>query len=239
MNQADVVRRYLHEPRDVDFRDTGFPFVTISRQAGTEAHAIGRYIIMRMAEFQDPDLNAGWDLFDQKLCALIAQNKSLDANYETLVSEKYRGGGLRRMIYEMLIGTPQEYRVQKKIEEVVHLLARLGKSVIIGRGGFLVARDMPGAIHIRIIASLDFRVKNLMEKEHLSEQQAAQKIHMIDTERATFLKSYHNFDIRDLSRFDLVWNMDRIRISEMICSMAELVQQRLRHMRETGAIQPE
>ena len=236
MNQADVVRRYLVNPRDVDFRDTGFPFITISRQAGTEAHAIGRYIIMRMAEFQDPDLNAGWDLFDQKLCALIAQNKSLDANYETLVSEKYRGGGLRRMIYEMLIGTPQEYRVQKKIEEVVHLLARLGKSVIIGRGGFLVARDMPGAIHIRLIASMDFRVKDVMEKDHLSEDQAAKKIREIDAERAAFLKSHHNFDIHDLSRFDLVWNMDRVQTAEMVNATAELVRLRLQRLRKTGAI---
>ena len=38
MNQAEVVRRFLHEPRDVDFRDTGFPLVTISREAGTNAH---------------------------------------------------------------------------------------------------------------------------------------------------------------------------------------------------------
>ena len=236
MNQADVVRRYLHDPRDVDFPDTGFPFITISRQAGTEAHALGRYIIMRLSELQDPDLNTGWDLFDQKLCALIAQNKKLDADYETLVTEKYRTGGIHRMIYELLIGTPQEYRIQKKIEEVVHLLARLGKAVIIGRGGFLVARNMPGAIHIRLIASLETRLKNVREKEHLSEKIALQRIRETDAERSAFLKSQFNFDVRDLSRFDIVWNLDRLRLSEVICSMAELVQQRMRHLRQSGAI---
>ena len=237
MNQADVVRRYLQNPRDVDFHDTGFPFITISRQAGTEAHAIGRFILMRLAECEDPDLKTGWDLFDQKLCALIAQNKSLDADYDTLVNEKYRAEGLQRMVYEMLIGTPQQYKIQKKIAEVVHLLARLGKVVIIGRAGFLIARDMPGAIHIRLIASLEHRVREVMKHDHLSEDQAARKIREIDAERAAFLKSHHNFDIHNLSQFDLVWNLDRVRTPELVNTMAELVQLRLRHLRETGAIQ--
>jgi cytidylate kinase len=236
MNQADVVRRYLQNPRDVDFRDTGFPFITISRQAGTEAHAIGRYIIMRLAEYEDPDLKTGWDLFDQKLCALIAQNKSLDADYDTLVQEKYRAEGLQRMVYEMLIGTPQQYKIQKKIEEVIRLLARLGKVVIIGRAGFLVARDMPGAIHIRLIASMEYRVQDVMEHDHISAEQAARKIREIDAERAAFLKRHHNFDIHNLNQFDIVWNMDRIQTPEMVNTMAELVHLRLKHLRKTGAI---
>jgi cytidylate kinase len=236
MNQADVVRRYLHEPRDVDFRDTGWPFITISRQVGTEAHAIGRFILQRLAQYDDPDLNTGWDLFDQKLCALIAQNKSLEADYDTLLTEKYRAEGLQRMVYEMLIGSSQQYKIQKKIEEVIRLLARLGKVVIIGRAGFLVARDMPGAIHIRLIASMDYRIQDVMKHDNLTADQAAKKIREIDAERAAFLKSHHNFDIRDLSRFDLVWNLDRIQVPEMVNTMAELVQLRLQHLRKTGAI---
>ena len=237
MNQADVVRRYLVNPRDVDFRDTGFPFITISRQAGTEAHALGRFIIMALAECDDPDLKTGWDLFDQKLCALIAQNKSLDADYDKLVNDGYREEGLRRMVYEMLIGNSQQYKIQKKVEEVIRLLARLGKVVIIGRAGFLIARDMPGAIHIRLIASMDYRIQDVMKHDNLSEEQAAKKIREIDSERALFIKNHHNFDIHDLSRFDIVWNMDRIQTPEMVNTMAEMIHLRLKHLRKTGAIQ--
>ena len=238
MNQADVVRRYLHEPRDVDFRDTGLPLITISREAGTNAHGIGRFIIMRLAEYADPDLNTGWDLFDQKLCALIAQNKSLDADYDALLNDKYRGGGLHRMVYEMLIGTPQEYRIQKKIEEVVRLLARLGKVVIIGRAGFLLARNMPGAIHLRLVASMDYRVQAVAKYDQLSEEQAVKKIKETDAERARFLKSHHNCDVSDPSNFDLVWNVAQFRVPEIVNATAELVRLRLQNLRETGAIHP-
>ena len=236
MNQADVVRRYLQNPRDVDFRDTGFPLITISREAGTNAHALGRYILMRLAEYGDPDLNTGWDLFDQKLCALIAQNKSLDADYDKLVTDKYRTGGIHRMVYELLIGTPQEYRIQKKIEEVVRLLARLGKVVIIGRGGFQVARHMPGAIHLRLVAPMEYRVKAVMKQYNLSEEQAAQNIQKTDEERTHFLKSHHNCDINDPLNFNLIWNMDRFRIREIVNTIAELVRTRLQHLRESSAI---
>lgn len=236
MNQADVVRHYLHESRDVDFRDTGFPFITISRQAGTEAHAIGRYILMRLAESDNPDLNRGWDLFDQKLCALIAMDKSLEVDYDTLVNDQDRTDGIQRMIYEMLIGKSQQYKIQKKIGEVIRLLARLGKVVVIGRAGFLITRDMPGGIHVRIIASMKYRVKNIMKQYGLSERTAAKKLHEIDEERALFLKNHHNFDIADLSRFDIIWNMDRLRIPEMVNTMAEMIRLRLQHLREIGAI---
>ena len=238
MNQADVVRRYLQNPRDVDFRDTGFPLITISREAGTNAHGIGRYIIMRLAEYADPDLNTGWDLFDQKLCALIAQNKSLDADYDTLLNDKYRGGGVHRMVYELLIGTPQEYRIQKKIEEVIHLLARLGKVVIIGRGGFQIARHMPGAIHLRLVAPMEFRVNAVMQYDNLSEEAAVKKIKETDEERARFLKSHHNCDIHDPTNFDLVWNVARFEVPETVNTVAELVRLRLQRLRKTGAIHP-
>ena len=236
MNQADVVRRYLYEPRDVDFSDTGLPLITISRMAGTNAHGIGRFIIMRLAEYADPDLNTGWDLFDQKLCALIAQNKSLDADYDALVTDKYRAGGVHRMVYELLIGTPQEYRIQKKIEEVIRLLARLGKVVIIGRGGFQIARHMSGAIHLHLVAPLDYRVQDVMKFDNLSEEAAVKKIKEIDEERARFLKKHHNCDIRDPANFDLVWNVARFPASEIVNATAELVRARLQRLRETGAV---
>ena len=236
MNQADVVRRYLHEPRDVDFSDTGFPLITISRMAGTNAHGIGRFIIMRLAESADPDLNAGWDLFDQKLCALIAQNKSLDANYDMLVNDKYRGGGLHRLVYELLIGTPQEYRIQKKIEEVVLLLARLGQVVIIGRGGFQIARHIPGAIHLRLVAPMDYRVQNVMKHDQLTEEAALKKIRATDAERTRFLKDHHHCDIADPANFDLIWNVARFPVAEIVAATAELVRSRLQRLRDAGAV---
>ncbi len=236
MNQAEVVRRYLHEPRDVDFRDTSFPFVTISREAGTNAHGIGRFIIMRLAEYADPDLNTGWDLFDQKLCALIAQNKSFDADYDALLADKYRGGGLHRLVYEMLIGTPQEYRIQKAIEEVIRLLARLGKVVIIGRGGFVLARRMPGAVHVRLVAPLDYRVEAMVKYDRLSADEAVKKIKAIDAERTGFLKRHHGCDLADSTQFDLVWNLASFPVSEIVNATAELVRLRLQRLRESGAI---
>ena len=237
MNQADIVRRYLHEPRDVDFCDTGFPLITISREAGTEAHAIGRYILMRLAEDADPDLNSGWDLFDQKLCALIAQNKSLDADYDMLLNDKYRGGGLHRMVYELLIGTPQEYRIQKKIEEVIVLLARLGKVVIIGRGGFQLARHIPGAIHLRLVAPMDRGIQDVMKHDQLSEAEALKKIQTTDAERTRFLKNHHHCDIQDPTNFDLVWNVARFPVSEIVAATAELVRARLQRLRDVGVVQ--
>ncbi len=236
MNQAEVVRRYLQNPRDVDFRDTGFPFITLSRQAGTDAHGIGRAIIMRLGQYADPDLNTGWDLYDQKLCALIAQNKSLDTDYDTLLTDQYRGGGLRRMLYEMLIGSSQEYRIEKKIDEVIHLLARLGKVVIIGRAGFRVARQLPSAIHLRLVAPWKHRLRTVMKLDNLSATDAARKIKAIDREHTRFLKTYHRCTLDDPTQFDMVWNVGRGTTADLVNAVAELVHQRLNRFRKAGTI---
>ena len=152
------------------------------------------------------------------------------------MNEKYRAEGLQRMVYELLIGTPQQYKIQKKIEEVIRLLARLGKVVIIGRGGFHITRGLPGGIHLRLVAPLAHRVLDVMEHDKIPEDQAARKIHLADAERARFLKNQHGCDPADATHFDLVWNVARVPAPEIIETTAELVRRRLRKLRDSGAI---
>ena len=232
MNQAQIVKKYLINPRDVDIPASGFPFVTISRQAGTEGHAFGRYVVSQMNEQTESPLFQGWDLFDQKLCALIAVNKSLESDYDSMVEEKYRKEGLQQMAYEMLIGKPQQYTLQKKIDDVIRLLARLGKVIIVGRAGVLLTRDMPGGIHIRLQAEDPYRIKNIMAEYNFSEKDAIRKMRSLDTERAKFLREYHHWDIREKSVYDLIWNVDHVRPSEFTRSMCALIEQRYRVMQE-------
>ncbi len=47
---------------------------------------------------------------------------------------------------------------------VIYELARLGSAVILGRGGNMLFRSLPHALHVRIIASQEQRGRNLVER---------------------------------------------------------------------------
>ncbi len=231
MNQAETVKRYLRDHREVDQGHSGFPFVTISRQAGTGGHAIGRFILQKLALSADPDLNKGWDLFDQKLCALIAQDKSLEADFDTLVEDKYQRDGLQQMVYEMFVGAPQQYKIQKKIADVIRLLARLGKVVIIGRGSSVITRNMPTGIHVRLIAPMPMRIQNVMDEYKLSEKHAVRRLREIERDRSRFIRNFYHHDINDPTLYDITWNLGHVRTTEIVDTMCEMIRLRLVRLR--------
>ncbi|MFH0878521.1 MAG: cytidylate kinase family protein, partial [Lentisphaerota bacterium] len=160
MNHAEIVRRYLKNKKDVDIPSGGLPFVTISRQAGAGGHTLGRDIIRELDKLDDPHIRSDWEMFDQKLCAMIAQDKELPASFDALIAEEYHSG-IQQSILEMLLGRTEQYDLQKKISEVVRLLATIGKVVIIGRGGMCLTQGMPQGIRLRLIAPEPIRVKGM------------------------------------------------------------------------------
>ena len=77
---------------------------------------------------------------------------------------------------------------------------------------------------------------DVMKHDNLSEKEALKKIQDTDEERSRFLKSHHNCDIRDPTNFDLVWNVGRGELTDLVSTVAELVLVRLRRLRKSGAV---
>jgi hypothetical protein len=120
-------------PEKLARRTPGFPFVTISRQSGAGGHTLAREIIRRQEMRLPAELAEGWELFDQKLCALIAQDEKIGISFDSLVEEEYRSE-ISQTIHEMIHQKASRYIVYKRMFEVVRLLATLGKCVVVGHG---------------------------------------------------------------------------------------------------------
>ena len=72
------------------------------------------------------------------------------------------------------------YAVQSAI---IKKLAQKGSCVIVGRCADYVLKDYPGCINVFICASKEDRKNRVMDKYHLSERKAAEKMKKIDRER--------------------------------------------------------
>ena len=100
--------------------------------------------------------------------------------------------------------------VFKAENEILLGLSQEGSCIIAGRLGFHVFRDHPNKLNIFVRASYEHRLKRIMEKQKLSEEEAIETIKNIDTARENYIQRYAQVSRNDLRNYDLVINMDNL-----------------------------
>ena len=223
MDHMALLKKYIREKEDADIINRGYPFVTISRQAGAGGHALARDILWEMDNHaQNNELFQGWDLFDQTVCALVMQDPEVSASFDALVTEEYRSE-TSQFLYDMMTGRSQQYATYKRIFEIVRILATLGKAIIIGRAGVCVTHKMPHGIHIRLIASEESRIKTLMKEQNLGYDEARKFMQKSDRERERLIKDFFNKDINDPLLFDVTFNMDTQSTADLAAIIVQMI----------------
>lgn len=97
-----------------------------------------------------------------------------------------------------------------RIEAAIYDFARKGKVVIVGRGGQVLLKNVPGTLHIRIFAPFDLRVKRLVESERIDERHAVRMLRRSDHDSAGYIQSLFNADWNDARLYDLVINTEKL-----------------------------
>jgi len=99
-----------------------------------------------------------------------------------------------------------------RLHAVIYELAHLGSAVILGRGGNMLFRPLPYALHVRVIASQEKRVRNLVERGYKREV-AVMFMEKSDHERESFIKFAFHRDWDDPELYDIVLNMDKLNVN--------------------------
>lgn len=222
MNHASIVRQYLRDRANEELVTESYPFVTVSREAGAGGHTVAREIIRKLESLQLGSYAEGWEVFDHKLCLLIAEDKKLGVTFEHLLTEEYRTE-VEQVIAELLEKRVSSYELYKRIFEVVRILAMLGKCVIVGRGGMCVAADMPLGVHIRLVAPENVRVQRMAKMLEISTREAAKKIKQQDDDRHRLVNDFFGKDIESPHLYDATFNTDRLSVSNIADAVADLV----------------
>ena len=183
MNSVELVKKYLRERLKLNPDQTGFPFVTISRESGAGGHTLAREILRQLEQTTRENWAHGWEVFDYRLCLLLAQDPELNVPLEALLREEYKSS-FQQTLFDILTGQDEQHRLQKRIFEVIRILGMIGRVVIVGRAGNLVTRDLRGGVHLRLIAPPVLRVKQMMELMDADEETARHEMQKQDHERA-------------------------------------------------------
>ena len=192
--------------------------ITISRQYGSG----GDQVAARVCEL----LKYGY--FDKKMLTRVANEVGLSEGEAVDLSEDdYRVRGLMDRLFgrsKSLGGQVRSWREDTsgmRIAEVrgmdidqaaalvraaIEAAYRVGNLVIVGRGGQAVLQNKPGALHVRIEASYDLRVRRVAEQERIVPSAAQDLITDRDRATADYLKRFHDVDWADPSLYHLIIN---------------------------------
>jgi cytidylate kinase len=182
------------------------PFVTISREAGAGGHTIGQ----RLAEIlNEQPTSMPWTVFDKQLVNIVIKEHNLPKEVSKYMTEA--GVNAFADFVADLVGLhPASDVFIRKTNETILAIASMGNAVIIGRGANYVTRNVPGGVHVRLVASKVTRLRRLREYYELSQKQAAEKLKQIDEDRAEYVRDAMGKDVANVLGYDVVINTTHI-----------------------------
>jgi cytidylate kinase len=95
-------------------------------------------------------------------------------------------------------------------QHVIKEAAREGNVIIVGRGGAYILRDFEGALHVFLRASDAVRVKAVMARLKLTEEEARRRLKQSDENWTAYIKQVYGHDRNLAGHYDLVLDTGRL-----------------------------
>ena len=182
--------------------------ITISRELGSEGDRIADLLCQEL----------GYCRVDKDMLSQIAREAGVDA--EAVLAKERAVLSKPRLISGDLTAlyTKDPNAFEKKsalddqtytriVHETMEEFARQGNGVIVGRGGQMILRDWPGALHVRLYAPLEVRVQRVVQRFNISEAQARRRVTQSDEQRRQYIRHMHNnASWKDLKYYHLAIN---------------------------------
>lgn len=182
--------------------------ITISRELGSEGEKVADLLCQEL----------GYCRVDKEMLSQVAREAGVDV--EAVLAKEKAVMGKPRLISGDLTAlyTKDPSAFEKKaavddqtytriVRETMEKIARQGNGVIVGRGGQMILRDWPGALHVHLYAPIEVRVRRIMQRLNVSEAEAKRRIAESDEERRQYIRTmYNNASWKDLKYYHLAIN---------------------------------
>ena len=181
------------------------PVITISRQAGSPGRPLAQAIAKELK----------LDIYGSRIIDEVAKSAKMSGAVVASLDEKGRS-----MLDDWIsiLETDRSlwsYQYLKHLVKVILTIGRHGNAVILGRGAHLILPP-EGVLRVRVIASLEERIKNVMAEIGCSRDEARGRIITVDAGRKAFIRKYFHADIDDPAHYDLVINAARIPVEKAV-----------------------
>ncbi|GHO89540.1 cytidylate kinase-like family protein [Dictyobacter formicarum] len=131
----------------------------------------------------------------------------------------------------------QERLYHKALQHVVESIAASGQKVIVDHGAQALLAGRPNVLHVQIVAPLMQRVRRVMQREQLSQQQALAQVQQRDQQMQHYLWSQCRRDINDPLLYDLTINSGSLDVEGQLGMICQAYERKAALFREAMADQ--
>lgn len=189
------------------------PLVTITRQFASGGSDIAALAATRL----------GWTLIDNEFVEEVARRAGLPRE-EVAQREERAPGLLERLARTLAVASPEmfitttgvprveddEGTIVKVTERVIREAALHGRVVLVGHGAQAVLAQRDNALHVLVVASRPWRVKQAIERLRIEPERAEQVVDDTDQQRDRYVKTYYGRMRADPANYDLVVNAETL-----------------------------
>ena len=196
--------------------------ITINRELGSGGRTIGEKLAKRLGvPFYDKaliqQLEKKYDLTSEEIERLKGQKHNWWADFKR--SLKIMPSFAAPQIIPGNTAMPDflvTNDIFKSETEILKGICADESCVIAGRSGFYVLRDHPNHLSILIQATMEYRVKRLMGRRGISEEEAVKIIKEVDKARESYVNKYTGTSRYDTRNYDMVFNVENHTEDEIV-----------------------
>ncbi len=181
--------------------------VTVARMYGSGGNAVGEEVARRL----------GCPFYNRQIIDMAAEQMGYSPEFVAENEQNISTARLWEMILAdssipMSMNPSKDDAIYVSESRTVRELAHQGPCVILGRLGNWILRDNPHVLKVFVGSDKEFAVRQVMDKFHISAEEAAAKIDRVNTGRANHCWQYTGKQWLDISGYDIVLNTGRLGI---------------------------
>ena len=161
--------------------------INVGRQLGSGGHDIGRMLALDFqAKYYDKEimnLAARESGFSEKFFEQNDEKKGFFKGLFNVQTSHFSGGSM----YKTNFSQESLFQFQS---DAIRKAAKEASCVFVGRCADYVLRDFENVVNIFVTASLDYRIEQIMNKQHLDHDAARRFIEQKESSRAAYYNYY-------------------------------------------------
>jgi len=197
------------------------PVICISREVGCGGVNIAKLLAN---ELDKQCVCKKWKVLSKEILEESARGLDMDPNkLRNYLKEGDRG------IFDDVLSAFSEKRfksdrkISKTLVDLVLSFANDGYCIIVGRAGHIITKNIERSLLVKLTAPLDWRIKQIMEKNNLNLREAVEFIEKTEKERENFRKHIAG-DHTHAEEFDLTINLSRMKVENAISLICQASQ---------------
>ena len=206
-------RLHQHDPKYLSVNAQPGPVICISREVGCGGLNLAR---MLATELDKQSLCKKWKILSKEIILESAR----ELNMEPGKLKNYLKEGDRKIFDDILSAFSEkrfksDRKISKTMIDLISSFANDGHCIIVGRAGHIISRDIEKSLLIKLTAPIDWRIKQIMDKNSWNLRTALEFIERTEKERENFRRHIAGENAK-VDEFDLTINLARLSVNETI-----------------------